>query len=327
VSDLVPFRLTPLLVDKPWGGSRLSRIGREVAADGRVGESWDLVDLDETTATVPDAVSRVSGGPLDGRSLREIVRERPTELLGPAFAGTERFPLLVKHIDAAEHLSVQVHPPAAMVARNPGLRLKTESWVVVAADPGAELMLGLRPDVTVDQVRDVAGTSGIVPLLRRVPAQVGDVHHLPAGVVHALGAGVVVAEVQSPSDTTFRLYDWPEEYGRAERELHLDDALTALEESWDLNVAALEPVRHDGRVVQTDLYTIDRRRTSTRRLLDVPARDVARVLVLLSGRVRIPDLGDPLLTGELAVLPAAWSGEMVSGAGAVWLEVDLGGAS
>jgi mannose-6-phosphate isomerase len=327
VSHLVPFRLTPLLVDKPWGGSRLSRIGREVAADGRVGESWDLVDLDETTTTVPDAVSRVAGGPLDGRSLRELVRERPTELLGAAFAGTERFPLLVKHIDAAEHLSVQVHPPAAMVARDPGLRLKTESWVVVAADPGAELMLGLRPDVTVDQVRDVAGTSGIVPLLRRVPAQVGDVHHLPAGVVHALGAGVVVAEVQSPSDTTFRLYDWPEEYGRAERELHLDDALTALEESWDLNVAALEPVRHDGRVVQTDLYTIDRRRTSTRRLLDVPARDIARVLVLLSGRVRIPDLGDPLLTGELAVLPAAWSGEMVSGAGAVWLEVDLGGAS
>lgn len=325
MSDLVPFRLTPLLVDKPWGGSRLSRIGRDVAADGKVGESWDLVDLHPTMTGVDDAVSRVSGGPLDGLALPDLVRDRCADLLGPAFTGAEHFPLLVKHIDARENLSVQVHPPAELVARIPGIWLKTESWVVAAADPGAELMIGLRPEVTRDALRAAAGTSAMVGLLARIPARVGDVVHVPAGVVHALGAGVVVTEVQSPSDTTFRLYDWPEEYGRAERELHLDDAVAAIEAAWEQNLAPVEPVQHDGRVVDTDVYTIDRRRTATRRLLDVPARDSARVLVVLSGRVRIPDLGAPLLTGGLAVLPAAWSGEMVSGAGAVWLEVDLVG--
>lgn len=323
MNHLVPFRVTPLLVDKPWGGSRLSRIGRKVAADGHVGESWDLVDLQTTMTGVEDAVSRVSGGRFDGRPLNELVRDHAAELLGPAFTGAGSFPLLVKHIDARENLSVQVHPPAELVARTPGTWLKTESWVVVAADPGAELMIGLRPEVTFDELRAAAGTQAMVGLLARVPARVGDVIHVPAGLVHALGAGVVVTEVQSPSDTTFRLYDWPEEYGRAERELHLDDAVEAIVAAWEENHAPIEPVQHDGRVVATDLYTIDRRRTTTRRLLNVPSRGSARVLVVLSGRVRIPDLGEPLLTGGLAVLPAAWSGEMISGAGAVWLEVDL----
>lgn len=323
MTDLVPFRLTPLLVDKPWGGARLGRLGRDVAEGGHVGESWDLVDLDPAMTAVDDAVSRVAGGPFDGTSLRTLVLEHPAELLGPAFAAAARFPLLVKHIDAREHLSVQVHPPAAVVAATPGTWLKTESWVVVAADLGAELMLGLQPDVTAAQLRQAAGTAAMVPLLRRVPARVGDVHHLPAGVVHALGAGVVVAEVQSPSDTTFRLYDWPEEYGRAERELHLADALAAIEAAWDTNITPLPPVQHDGRVVDTDLYTLDRCRTATRRLINVPPRESARVLIVLSGRVRIPDLGRPLEIGEVAVVPAAWSGEMISGAGTAWLEVDL----
>jgi mannose-6-phosphate isomerase len=323
VSDLVPFRLAPLLVPKPWGGSSLTRLGRDVPEGVLVGESWDLADLDASMTPVPDPVSLVVDGPLAGCSLRQLVLDHAPELLGPSYAAAQRFPLLVKHLDARQHLSVQVHPPLQVMDRFPQSHLKTESWVVVAADPDAYLMIGLRPDVTPEQVRAAAGTAALVPLLQQVPAHVGDVHHVPPGVVHALGAGVVVVEVQSPSDTTFRLYDWPETYGRADRALHLDDALVAVEAAWELNVTPVVPVQQDGRVVQADLYTVDRLRTSTRRLHEVPTRDTARVVVVLSGRLRIPDLGRPLETGELAVLPAAWSGEMVSGAGAVWLEVDL----
>jgi mannose-6-phosphate isomerase len=323
VSDLVPFRLAPLLVEKPWGGSSLGRLGRDVADGVLVGESWDLADLDASMTTVPDPVSRVVDGPHAGSSLRDLVHDHAADLLGAPFASAERFPLLVKHLDARQHLSVQVHPPAEVAECFPESHLKTESWVVVGADPDAHLMIGLRPDVTPAQLRAAAGTAALVPLLQRVPARVGDVHHVPPGVVHALGAGVVVVEVQSPSDTTFRLYDWPEEYGRTDRELHLQDALVSVEAAWERNIAPVAPVQHDGCVVESRLYCVHRHRTATRRLMDVPARATARVVVVLSGRVRIPDLGRPLDRAELAVLPAVWSGEMVSGAGAVWLEVDL----
>jgi mannose-6-phosphate isomerase len=323
MSTLTPFRLEPLLVSKPWGGQRLARLGRSLPADALVGESWDLVDLDASVTDVPDAVSRVRGGDLDGALLHDVVREHPHELLGPAFSAASRFPLLVKHIDAREHLSVQVHPTPELVAAMPGTHLKTESWVVVEATPGSELMMGLAAHATPAALEQALGTPDVAGLLNRVPAQVGDVHHVPPGVVHALGAGVVVAEVQSPSDTTFRLYDWAVEYGRTPRALHTDEALASVLAAWQANLATPEPITTDGLVVEADLYRITRQRTATARRLEVTSRDTAAVVVVLSGRLRIPDLGPPLERSELAVLPAAWSGEMITGAGSAWIQVDL----
>jgi mannose-6-phosphate isomerase len=272
---------------------------------------------------VPEASSRISGGPLDGLRLRDAVRLGAADLLGASLAGLTRFPLLVKHLDAHEHLSVQVHPTAEVVGEMPGTHLKTESWVVVEADPGSELMIGLAPHATVGAVETALGTPALVGLLRRVPARVGDVHHVPPGVVHALGAGTVVAEVQTPSDTTFRLYDWAVEYGRAPRDLHIEVALASVRSAWAANLAPPVPVQGDGLVVDTDAYRIERRHAEVDGAVSVPARPTARVLVVLAGRLQVPDLERSLERSEVAVLPAAWAGDLGADAHSTWIEVDL----
>ena len=323
MSSLPPLLLDPLLVAKPWGGRRLGDLDRALPEGVSIGESWDLADLDQEMTPVPDPVTRVVGGPFAGRTLREVVTASAVELLGPGYADARRFPLLLKHLDARENLSVQVHPPADQVARHPGIHLKTESWVVIAAEPGSGLYLGVRPGVTADDVERALGTSELIGLLGWVPARVGDVHHVPAGLIHAVGAGVLVAEVQTPSDTTFRLYDWVEEYGRTPRELQTELGIEAIRSQWALNVEPPAMVSHEGLVVDTDHYTINRHRAGASSTVAVPARPVARVVLVMSGDVRISDLDVPLGPGRLAILPAAWSGELSAREDTSWLDIDL----
>lgn len=318
-----PLRLDPVIVPKPWGGRRLAALGRRLPAGVDVGESWDVADLDPADTSVADPASVVASGPFAGSRLRDLVTSHREPLLGAASpAPGGRFPLLVKHLDAREHLSVQVHPTPAVLDRLPRARLKTESWVVVAAEPGAELFLGVVDGVGPDDVEKASGTSDLVPMLRRVPARVGEVHHLPCGLVHALGAGVVVAEPQTPSDTTFRLYDWTEEYGRAPRALHLDDGVLSLRSAWHVNEAPPSPVDGDGVVVDTEHYTVTRTRSTAGGRIAVPERDTARVVVVVEGG--LSGAGpDPLGPGGVVLLPARWSGVLDAEAGATWLDVDL----
>jgi mannose-6-phosphate isomerase len=320
-----PLHLDPLLIEKPWGGRRLAALGRRLPDGVPVGESWDVADLDPAATPVPDPASRVSHGPLAGRTLADVIASDAGALLGSARpTDSGRFPLLVKHLDARQHLSVQVHPPAAVVPRYPGSRLKTESWVVVAAEPGAELFLGVVDGVEPDDLGKAAGTPDLVPMLRPVPARVGDVHHLPAGLLHALGAGVLVAEPQTPSDTTFRLYDWTQEYGRAPRALHLDESLACLRAEWEVNVSPPAPVAGDGVVVDTEHYTVTRTTSGTGGRVAVPARRAARVVVVIHGRLTGDALAESLGPGQVVVLPAGWAGSLVAEPGTTWLDVDLG---
>ncbi len=230
MQGLDPFRLQPILVERPWGGTRLAADGREPHPDGTIGERWALVDLPQEVApAVPDPSNTVLDGPYTGMPLRVAMAAACEAILGPVPPAPEgRFPLLFKLLDAREHLSVQVHPDEAYVAEHPEARLKTESWYVVDAEPDAVLYLDVRPGTTTADVEAVIGTPAIVPLLRRWPALVGAFHHVPAGLIHALGAGTLVAEVQTPSDTTFRIYDWSTEYGRAPRPLHPAESLASI---------------------------------------------------------------------------------------------------
>lgn len=321
---LGPLLLSPRLVEKPWGGRRLADLGRDLPADASIGESWDVADLDATSTGVSDPVSPVSHGPHAGATLTELIATHAEDLLGrtaPTAAG--RFPLLVKHLDAREHLSVQVHPSADVLERLPGARLKTESWVVVHADPGAELMLGLQPDVTPERFEAAFGTPAIVPMLRRVPAQAGDVHHVPAGLLHALGAGVVVAEPQTPSDTTYRLYDWTEEYGRSPRELHREEAMLCLRARWHVNLAPPEPLRGDGVLVDTEHYRISRTSTTDATAVPVPPRGSPRVVIVVTGWLEAEGLPRPLGAGGVVLLPASWSGTLTAEPDTTWLDIDL----
>lgn len=221
---LPPLAFHPILKARAWGSTRLRSLGKAVPADERIGESWELADLPDSIA---EGQSVISGGRFDGIRLRELRLAHRDELLGitrPAPDGG--FPLLVKYLDAAENLSVQVHPDATFVRAHPGSHLKTEAWVVLDAAPGAVLFRGFRPSVTRGDFERALANGTVVDLLEPSAVRRGDCVYLPSGTCHALGAGIVVAEIQTPSDTTFRVWDWNR--NDPSRPLHLEQARSCL---------------------------------------------------------------------------------------------------
>jgi len=221
--DLYPLRFQPLLVPKPWGGGKIAGLGRDLPGGPRgsetpIGESWELVDL-------PGRSSIVANGALAGRSLHALIAADAAALLGDVRPTAEGgFPLLVKYLDARENLSIQVHPDAAYAAANPGVRSKTEALYVLEAEPGAVVYRGIKPGVSPQQLQRDALTGTIADDLIATPVKAGQCLFLPGGTCHAYGAGIFGVEIQTPGDTTFRLYDW----GRTDRELHLDEALACI---------------------------------------------------------------------------------------------------
>ncbi len=224
-----PFLLVPTLMNKVWGGDRLARFGKDVRPGATVGESWELADLRSTSASGAGGGgvrSVIASGPLAGKTLHDAMTAWGSSLLGGALATPEGdFPLLVKFLDARENLSVQVHPSPDYARRHPDAKLKTECWFILDAAPGAVIYKGIRPGVTARAFVEAITTNRVVDDLIAVPAVPGELHNLPSGTCHALGAGVLVAEVQTPSDTTFRVYDW----GRAGRELHVAQAIECID--------------------------------------------------------------------------------------------------
>ncbi len=316
--------MSPVLAEKPWGGRRLAAYGKQLPEGKWIGESWEVADLPvEAVTAVPDARSRVAGGPHAGKSLRELIEEFGEDLLGSAAPTAEGdFPLLVKLLDAREHLSVQLHPDAAYVAEHAEARLKTESWYVVDAAEGAHLYLGLREGVGVDDVAARAGTASIVGLLEAVPARPGDFYHLPAGLVHALGAGVLVAEVQTPSDTTFRLYDWEDRYDRPHRQMHLAEALEAIRPEVQSEHRERTESDVSRSLVSYPEYWIREHRGAGAVTAD-PAPEL-RVLMVLAGEASV--LGVRLRLGQTAIVPACLAATMVLAEGVdelVLLEIGL----
>ncbi|MFM9957180.1 MAG: type I phosphomannose isomerase catalytic subunit [Phycisphaerales bacterium] len=223
-----PLVLAPILKEKVWGGRALERVGKLLPPGKNIGESWELADLASTSADGGGgdaAHSEIAHGPMRGMTIADAVRAMGANLLGRvALTPTGGFPLLVKFLDARENLSVQVHPSPVYAAANPGAHLKTESWYILGAEPGAVIYKGVKPGVTREAFAAHIADGTVVNDLIAVPAIPGELHHLPSGTCHALGAGVLVAEVQTPSDTTFRVFDW----GRTGRTLHVAQALECI---------------------------------------------------------------------------------------------------
>lgn len=222
----LPIVLSPLFFEKAWGGGSFAQTFG-VAAGGQVGEVWLCADLDETS--VSGAGGAAAHSPLAGRTtapltLRELLESHAVDLLGYQ---ADAFPCLIKLLDAREPLSVQVHPSPSFAAQDRTARLKTESWYVLDADPGSLVYAGLRREMAPQDLGALARDGELVAQLSAIPVRAGMTITLPSGIVHALGAGVRVLEVQTPSDTTFRLYDWSAELNRAPRTLHIAEAQAA----------------------------------------------------------------------------------------------------
>ena len=223
---MYPLKFKPYLCSKVWGGEKIAAFKGVYTTRNRIGESWEI-------SAVEGHVSVVSDGPLAGRTLTELIDEYGAALVGKKVfekSGTE-FPLLIKFIDAKDNLSVQVHPDDVMAARiGPGLKGKTEMWYVVGADKGARLLSGLTQEITPEEYEEKVGDNTITDVLASYDVHPGDVFFLPAGRIHAIGAGVFVAEIQQTSDITYRIYD----YGRLgldgkPRELHVEQAKEAID--------------------------------------------------------------------------------------------------
>lgn len=327
-----PVALVPVLLDKPWGGDALGRWGLPVAPGARIGEAWMFADISSTSASGAGGGafhSLVAGGPTRHYSLRDLAADLPNGIAGQ---GVEReHPLLIKLLHAKEHLSVQVHPSPAYAAAHPDARLKAESWHVLYAEPGAELFLGLVEGTQASDVERLAREGRVAEVLTRVPAVAGDCHTLPSGLVHAMGAGVVVAEVQTASDTTFRLYDWAAEFGRTPRELHIREAVAAMLP--DARVvterAASVPAgmsMHAQRLAEAGHFTITQRFLAAGHTNEVAA---GAILLAISGfgTVSLPEAARP---ESVAVTPSqavfAPSGGVLTtptNRSLTWLEAEL----
>jgi mannose-6-phosphate isomerase len=216
----LPLVFAPVYHSLVWGGRRMAAWRHDLPA-GPIGESWDLADHDR-------GMSIVAEGPLKGRSLRELTRACPHELVGARFAGGD-FPLLIKLIDANDRLSVQVHPDDELAVRlGVAPRGKTECWLVVA--DGGELFVGLKPGITREAFERALAAGTVADCLERQVVGDGDFAFLAARTVHALGQGTLIYEVQQTCDTTFRVFDW----GRVgldgkPRQLHVRESLETID--------------------------------------------------------------------------------------------------
>lgn len=227
---LYPLLFEPNLHPTVWGGRRLQSYKQLTATDEPIGESWEV-------SVVPSAVSRVSNGALAGKALDDVVGQYGAQLLGNSvyeqFGG--EFPLLIKFIDAAADLSIQVHPNDEMARLLEGKNGKTECWYIIDALPGACLYAGLSREITAEEYKRRVADGTICDVLARHEVKRGDVFYLPAGRIHAICGGVLLAEVQQNSDVTYRIYDYnrPGLDGKP-RELHTEKALKTI----DFNVEA-----------------------------------------------------------------------------------------
>jgi len=216
-----PFLLLPAYKDYLWGGNRLASLFGKMGGPERIAESWEL-------SAHPDGKSVIAGGPFRGQTLSAFLESHPGAA-GTTVPPGEPFPLLVKLIDAAENLSVQVHPGDEYARRTEGNRGKTEMWYVLRSDPGAFLYCGFSLPVTRGEVEERIREGTLPEVLRSVPVEPGDVFFIPAGTIHAIGEGIILAEVQESSNITYRVFD----YGRAgadgrPRPLHIGKALDVL---------------------------------------------------------------------------------------------------
>lgn len=196
---LYPMSMTPTLHVKVWGGRKLeTKLGKTLFGDSPYGESWELHD----TCTI-------GNGAYAGRELSEVIEERGADIIGEGFDPAEGLPLLVKLLDATEWLSVQVHPDNAQAKDLEGEpRGKTEAWVILAADPAAQLIIGVTPGTPQAQLAEAIQDGSVEELLEYTIVEKNDVLYMPANTVHAIGPGLLIYEVQQSSNTTYRLYDW-----------------------------------------------------------------------------------------------------------------------
>ena len=318
---LYPLKFKPLYKERIWGGQRLaSAMGKKLPEGVKIGESWEI-------SGVEGDVSVVANGCLKSNNLQELIEVYMGDLVGEKIYdkyGLE-FPVLIKLIDAEDVLSIQVHPNDQLAEERHHSYGKTEMWYVIAAEPGASLYVGFNRQVTRQEYLDAVATGTLPSLLNKVEVKAGDAYFIPAGTVHAIGKGLLIAEIQQTSDITYRVDDWGrvDAHGKP-RELHTELAVDAIdfEAPQNYNVTSAPVLNSPVQIKECPYFT-----TNIIQIHGVVERDFTRldsfvIYICLGGelQVRGAEGSISLVRGESTLVPAEEEEIVLEGQGTV-LEV------
>lgn len=309
---IYPLKFKPMFKERIWGGQALKEFfDKDLPADKKIGESWELADLPEDKSTIVN-------GPLAGKNIAEVI-----EQLGSAITGKDDYtpplPLLIKILDAQDTLSVQVHPDEATCARTGKGDPKTECWYIIDAKPGAVIYKGLKPGTTREEFSAAIENGTCADLLEKIEVVPGECHFLPSGTAHAIGEGLLIAEIQQPSDTTYRVFDWNRvgDDGKP-RQLHVDDAVESIH--FDPSGDDLS-VRSEGRLVDSREFTTDKKLGEAGSQTDI-AKGSMEAMVVISGAGKITAEGIEdveFVKGDTLLIPADFEGNMTFSEDTVYL--------
>jgi mannose-6-phosphate isomerase len=289
-------RFQPLYQDRVWGGRVLeTKLGRALPPSRPIGESWEIVDRAE-------AQSVIRGGSLDGLTLRAALEQQTAAIMGPAWPAARAFPILIKWLDCRERLSLQVHPPASVAPELKG-EPKTENWYIADCAPDSSLIVGLKRGVTREQFERAIQDNTLEKCVHRFPVKAGDSILVHSGQIHAIDAGNLILEIQQNSDTTYRVYDW----GRLgldgkPRQMHVNESLKSIR--WDDFEPS--PVRGESKaavIADAREFRIRRVPLAAGEILRISAGEQARILSVVSGRVRTAGGVREVASGDNVILP------------------------
>lgn len=279
--ELYPLKFEPILKSPLWGGTRLSRrLNKQLGERDICGESWEI-------SGVKNNVSLVADGPLKGKTLVELIDEYKEDLTGKSCYAKfgNKFPLLIKFIDADKDLSIQVHPDDTLAQSRHNSFGKSEMWYVIEADQDATLITGFNRPTSKEEYLEYFNSGRLLELLNKETVQADDVFYLPAGRVHTIGKGLLIAEIQQTSDITYRIYDFErvDQNGRR-RELHTEEALDAIDyrfyeeykTQYDQNAEHVE-------LVSSDYFVTNKLVTSEPKVLSYSGLDSFKILMVLNG--------------------------------------------
>ncbi len=318
---LYPLKFKPHLKERIWGGNALeTEMGKQLPAGRKIGESWEI-------SGVQKDISVVVNGDLAGNDLQELIEVYMGDLVGDYVYNTYgvEFPLLIKLIDARDVLSIQVHPDDELARERHNSYGKTEMWYVLAADPGASLYVGFNRTVTRDEYLDAVSNGTLPSLLREEKVRSGDSFFIPAGTIHAIGKGLLIAEIQQTSDVTYRVDDW----GRVDdngnpRELHTELAVDAIDfrPPHDLKTHAVGVPNESVPVEECRYFTTNLLQVSDSVERDYSALDSFVIYICIDGELNVCYSGgsETLSKGETMLIPAQEDSIELDGEGTV-LEV------
>ena len=326
---LYPLKFKPIFKQRIWGGQKLREVfNKDIPPFEKIGESWELADL-------PNDKSVIANGQLAGQTLSSAIEKYPKEITGNEnFSGP--FPLLIKFLDAQDILSVQVHPDPKTCRRMGKGEPKTECWYIISAASGAVIYKGLKKGVAKEQFTEAIKKGNVADMLAKVTVEKGQCHFLPAGTAHAIGPGLLIAEIQMPSDTTYRVFDWNrvDEAGKS-RELHIEEALESIhfDASGDnLSVTTI------GRLVDCEYFKVDKGHQGkdcelllspgppTAGLMQSRASPWMKTLIIITGFGTIAGAGVKPVefkAGDTMLVPAIYEGAMLFADGTQYLTVTI----